>query len=123
MPTKRSATGFAKTKNKSETNTFTKTCKSSAKKTFKSLTLHSILFTSSCSAWDSSHPVKDNAEDLLVLTLGGERSPDVYAFSPQSLQETKVPNANIARKAGGAIFFNDTLIACGGVSEDVQITF
>jgi len=54
------------------------------------------------------------------LTLGGERSPDVYAFSPQSLQETKVPNANIARKAGGAIFFNDTLIACGGVSEDVR---
>ena len=53
--------------------------------------------------------MKDNAEDLLVLTLGGERSPDVYAFSPQSLQETKVPNANIARKAGGAIFFNDIL--------------
>lgn len=71
-------------------------------------------------AWDNSHPVKDNAEDLLVLTIGGERSPNVYAFSPQSLQETKVPNAIIARKAGGAIFYNDTLIACGGVSEDVR---
>ena len=87
----------------------------------KATLLTSLLITKSyIHAWDSSHPVKDNAEDLLVLTLGGERSPDVYAFSPQSLQETKIPNANIARKAGGAIFFNDTLIACGGVSEDVQ---
>ena len=89
----------------------------------KATLLTSLLITKSYTyAWDSSHPVKDNAEDLLVLTLGGERSPDVYAFSPQSLQETKIPNANIARKAGGAIFFNDTLIACGGVSEDVQKT-
>ena len=89
----------------------------------KATLLTSLLISKSYTyAWDSSHPVKDNAEDLLVLTLGGERSPDVYAFSPQSLQETKIPNANIARKAGGAIFFNDTLIACGGVSEDVQKT-
>lgn len=78
----------------------------------------SLLLAQFANGYDNLERMQDSSEELLVLTLGGERSPDVFAFSPLSLQEQKIPNAKIARKAGGAIYYNSSLITCGGVSED-----
>ena len=59
---------------------------------------------------------KYDPHDILSLTIGGERSPTIYAFKPESLQERNL-RLQISRKAASSVFYNDTLIICGGQSE------
>lgn len=59
---------------------------------------------------------KRDPVDVLSLTIGGERSSLIYAFKPESLQEKNI-HAEISRKAASSVFYNDTLIVCGGQSE------
>lgn len=60
------------------------------------------------------------AEDMFILTIGGERSKDVYAFEPDSFVDIRVPEVHIARKAGAAAFYDNKLVCCGGISEEVR---
>ena len=73
------------------------------KRISRSLIKIGVCYLATTHGYDNLNHLSDSSEELLVLTLGGERSPEVYAFSPLSLQETKLPNTKIARKAGGAM--------------------
>ena len=60
------------------------------------------------------------AENIYILTVGGERSQAVYAFEPNSYNDIRVPDVSISRKAGAAAFYDNKLVACGGISEEMN---
>ena len=54
-------------------------------------------------------------EGLHVLTLGGQPDPTgVQLFNLNNLQEQKLTNIKLENEIGAAVFFNETLIICGG---------
>ena len=59
-------------------------------------------------------------EDIYVLTIGGERSKDIYAFEADSFQELRVPDVHLQRKAGASVYFDNSIVTCGGISEQVD---